>query len=206
MQKSKTFKYKPRRTHKYFYSTKPKIDVNGLTKQKGEPIRLYTMSELRALYPNLPNGRYYEYYISNDSCFEGKQCKEYLNDGIPLILEVYESIEPKYIHSQNICVDVKGGKLKFKDLSNERACDKRRKQNQAYSEFIQGHQRMGHLTTPVFFWFTEFYNHFQEKNKSLPYTFKDLLYYVYTNKDNKKEQNKASKAFVDYVKKALSKP
>jgi len=179
--------------------------MSGLIKRKGRPIRLYTMSHLReVLYPRLPNGRYYEYFIRNDDCFAGKQCKDYCENETPLILEVYEDIESQHIYSQNICVDVRGGRVKFKDCSNERASNKRRDKNAGYAEFIQSHERMGNLTATAFYWFTEFYNYFQQKNKSLPYKFKDLLYHVYQNKSNPKEQKKASEAFVVFAKKTLS--
>ena len=67
LSKTKTIAYKPKHHHYYFYSSKPKLDKKGLIKKRGDNIVLSNMSHCRSIYPELPNGRYYEYLIRDDS-------------------------------------------------------------------------------------------------------------------------------------------
>ena len=205
--KSKTIPYQPKHHHYYFFSSKPKLDERGLTKQRGQNIVLSDMSHCRSSYPELPNGRYYEYFIRHDQFLKGKQCKEFTlidkkADHKQLVaVQIFESIPAKHIESQGLCFDVKGGVVKFAEVvkvSKTKQTDSRIS-NDKFMKFIQSHRDMNHLDVRSFFYFAELYNGCQRLNKGIPYKAKDLICNVYSSHNDKKLQNIASKKFVEYA-------
>lgn len=206
--KTKTIPYKPKYNHYYFYSSRPKLDKKGLVKKRGDNIVLCNMSHCRSIYPELPNGRYYEYIIRDDFFLKNKQCKEYSfydkkADHKQLVgVQIFEDIDPKYIDSQGLCFDVKGGVVKFKDLkgTNKNPTRNLKPANKKFMDFIEGHRRMKHLDVRSYFYFVELYNECQRLNIGIPYKAKDLISKVYSNFNNKKLQKLASDNFVSYKK------
>jgi len=214
-QKPKTKKFKSLGFHWYIYSTKPNVHQYGFKKKRGQKLILSDMRDCRSSYINLPNGRYYEYLIRNDEFLEGKLCKEYKVSYTKIdptkqrlaAIEIFESLDSKYIESQGICFDVKGGVVKFSEVPkiNKDPADKIKKANEKYMKFIKSHHEMGHLTTSSYYHFMEIYNECQWFNKSIPYKIKDLLMNVYSSHNNKKMQNRMSDIFVKYKKECLLK-
>jgi len=206
-QKTKTKKYEPKLHHYYFYSTKPNIHERGLKKKKGEPIRLWKISHLRSGYDSLPNGRYYEYMIRNDSFLKGKQCKEYFyvdedNHVLDVALEIYESVPHKYIETQNLYFDVKGGSVKKSSRKDAVEKTMRRYANEKYAKFIDSHNNMeGHLTSQAYIHFVDLYNECQRRNITIPYQAKDWLNKVYSNVGKPRIQKMYSDDFIAYKKK-----
>ena len=165
------------------------------------------MSHCRSSYPELPNGRYYEYFIRHDEFLKGKQCKEFTlidkkaNHKQVVAVQSFESIPAKHIESQGLCFDVKGGVVKFADVakvSQTKQTDLR-VANEKFMKFIQGHRDMKHLDVSSFFYFAELYNECQRLNKGIPYKAKDLICNVYSNYNDKKLHKTASKKFVEYA-------
>jgi hypothetical protein len=204
--KTKTKQYKPKLHHYYFYSTKPNIHERGLTKKKGEPIRLWKMSHLRSHYGLLPNGRYYEYMIRNDRFLKGKQCKEYFfvdegNHVLDIALEIYESIPHQHVETQNFYFDVKGGSVKRSSRKDSIEKTTRRESNEKYAKFIDSHNNMeGHLTPQAYIHFVGLYNECQRRNISIPYRAKDWLCKIYSHADKPRIQKIYSDDFVAYKK------
>ena len=205
--KSKTTAYQPKHHHYYFFSSKPKLDERGLTKQRGQNIVLSNMSHCRSSYPELPNGRYYEYFIRHDQFLKDKQCKEFTlidkkaDHKEVVAVQVFESISAKHIESQGLCFDVKGGVVKFLDIAKASQTKHTDSYvaNEKFMKFIQGHRNMEHLDVRSFFYFAELYNGCQRLNKGIPYKAKDLICNVYSSYNDKKSQNIASKKFAEYA-------
>lgn len=205
--KSKTIPYTPKYNHYYFFSSKSNLDKKGLTKQRGQNIVLSNMTHCRSSYPELPNGRYYEYFIRNDKFLKNKQCKEFTlidkkaDHKQVVAVQIFESIPAKYIESQGLCFNVKGGAVKFADVSkksqNQQASP--HAPNEKFMQFIQSHRNMKHLDVRSYFYFVELYNQCQSLNKGIPYKAKDLISNVYSSHNDKKLHKVASKNFVKYV-------
>jgi hypothetical protein len=211
--KSKTIQYTTKYNSYYFFSSKSNLDKRGLTKQRGQNIVLSNMSHCRSAYPELPNGRYYEYLIRDDRFLKGKQCKEFTlidkkADHKQLVaVQVFESIPAKYIEPQVVCFNVKGGVVKFTDVgkTSRNQQTNSRISNEKFLKFIQSHRKMSNLDVPSFYYFTELYNKCQNLNIGIPYKAKDLICGVYNNHNDKELKSIASKKFVDYAKKEIEK-
>lgn len=118
--KTKTKPYKRQHCSYLFVSRKSKLNKNGIKRNRGEKLVLSTRSTHRSTYPELPNGTYYEYQVHIDPFMENKPCKEFYFHDIKqdhkhfLGVEVFESIDPKYISlGMNGCFHVKGGVVTF---------------------------------------------------------------------------------------------
>lgn len=120
--RSKTHKYNSCSCHLYFCSTQPNLDKsNGrIKKERGKAITLLHMPEARKSFEELPNGRYYEYFIQ-DGAIEQKQVKtisyfyaQGKNAGVGV--DLLEDLEHRIINSQDLCFDVKGGVKTYKEI------------------------------------------------------------------------------------------
>ena len=117
---TKTKPYKPHHCTYYFVSRKSNLNKKGITRKRGEKLILRTRDSYKSTYPEFPNGTYYEYQVHIDPFHKGKPCKEYhfhdarANHKHFLGVEIFESIDPKYIGKVNDgCFHVKGGVVTF---------------------------------------------------------------------------------------------
>ena len=120
--RSKTHKYNSCSCHLYFCSTQPNLDKsNGrIKKERGKAITLLHMPEARKSFEELPNGRYYEYFIE-DCAIAQKQVKtiSYLyaqGEKAGVGVDLLEDLEHRVINSQDLCFDVKGGVKTYKEI------------------------------------------------------------------------------------------
>jgi hypothetical protein len=125
--KTKTQPYKYEHCTYYLVSKKSKLNKKGIKKKRGEQLVLRTRDSYRSTYPELPNGKYYEYQIYIDAFLLNKPCKKYYlqdtkqNHKHFLGVEIFESIDPKYIgKNNNHSFHVKGGVVTFEHESELR--------------------------------------------------------------------------------------
>ena len=118
--KTKTQPYKAEHCTYYLVSRKSNLNKKGIKRKRGEQLILRTRDSYKSTYPEFPNGTYYEYQIHIDPFMKGKPCKKYYfhdtkqNHKHFLGVEIFESIDPKYIGKVNDgCFHVKGGVVTF---------------------------------------------------------------------------------------------
>ena len=118
--KTKTQPYKYEHCTYYVVSRKSNLNKKGITRKRGEQLILRTRDCYARTYPEFPNGTYYEYQIHLDAFLKDKPCKKYYlhdtkqNHKHLLGVEIFESIDPKYIGKKNNgCFHVKGGVVEY---------------------------------------------------------------------------------------------
>jgi len=118
--KTKTQPYKYEHCTYYLVSRKSNLNKKGIKRKRGEQLILRTRDCYARTYPEFPNGTYYEYQIHLDAFLKDKPCKKYYlhdtkqNHKHLLGVEIFESIDPKYIGKKNNgCFHVKGGVVEY---------------------------------------------------------------------------------------------
>jgi hypothetical protein len=118
--KTKTQPYKYEHCTYYLVSRKSNLNKKGIKRKRGEQLVLRTRDCYARTYPEFPNGTYYEYQIHLDAFLKDKPCKKYYlhdtkqNHKHLLGVEIFESIDPKYIGKKNNgCFHVKGGVVEY---------------------------------------------------------------------------------------------
>lgn len=198
--KSQTLKHKPNYNTFYFVSKSSKIDKKGLTRQRGEDITLSIRSHCKSFYPELPNGKYYEYSIV-DHCLKNKQCKQFTlvdkkADHEQLVgVQIFESISAEHI-TQESSFNVKGGVVTLVPINNPQTSSTKIS-NEKFMKFIESHRSMKNLDVRSYFYFRELYNKCQRLDVGIPYKAKDLISNVYRSHDERSKKV-ASKEFVNY--------
>ena len=100
----------------YFCSSRPNLNKSrGVKKERGKAITLLDRNTSTFAYRDLPNGRYYEYWIQY-ACLENKQVKtisHYYAQGenARVGFDLLEDLSGKDICPTNYYFDVKGGKV-----------------------------------------------------------------------------------------------
>ena len=100
----------------YFCSSRPNLNKSrGVKKERGKAITLLDRNTSTFSYRDLPNGRYYEYWIQY-ACLENKQVKTisyYYAQGenARVGFDLLEDLSGKDICPTNYYFDVKGGKV-----------------------------------------------------------------------------------------------
>ena len=114
----------------YFCSSRPNLDKSrGVQKERGKVITLLDRNTSTFAYRDLPNGRYYEYWIPY-ACLENKQVKTIsyyyaYGENAGVGFDLLEDLNGKDIHSSDYYFDVKGGKVsEHKDKKKKTSCSK----------------------------------------------------------------------------------
>ena len=120
LKRSKTHKYhwsaRESGHRLYFCSSRPNLNNSrGVKKERGKAITLLDRNTSTFAYRDLPNGRYYEYYIQT-ACLENKQVKSISyyyasGEGSGVGVDLLEDLEGRLIMPTNYYFDVKGGKV-----------------------------------------------------------------------------------------------
>jgi len=113
----------------YLCSSRPNLhNSRGIKKERGKAITLLDRNTSTFAYRDLPNGRYYEYYIQT-ACLENKQVKTIYyyyaqgeDDGVGV--DLLEDLEGRLIMSTNYYFDVKGGKVADHTKKEKPSCSK----------------------------------------------------------------------------------
>ena len=208
-----------------FCNLSPFLHKKGLKRKIKEPLLFFVRDIACRKYEQLPNGRYYEYRLTNVDHFKGKPCKYYyiLDENKSKIFvgfELYEDIHRNFININELHFDVKGGKLNYlKKPKKKSAKAHKRHTNKAtdssptahrrvftekYIQFIQGHKRMGHISQEVYGYAMLILRKCAGLNFITPHKFKTLLCDVYSQ-DSKVNKSTAEKTFIQYAKKAYKK-
>ena len=120
LKRSKTHKYhwsaRESGHRLYFCSSRPNLNNSrGVKKERGKAITLLDRNTSTFAYRDLPNGRYYEYYIQT-ACLENKQVKSISyyyasGEGSEVGVDLLEDLEGRLIMPTNYYFDIKGGKV-----------------------------------------------------------------------------------------------
>jgi hypothetical protein len=113
----------------YFCSSRPNLNNSrGITKERGKAITLLDRNTSTFAYRDLPNGRYYEYWIQY-ACLENKQVKTISyyyaqgeNAGVGF--DLLEDLEGRLIMPTTYYFDVKGGKVTDHIKKQKPSCSK----------------------------------------------------------------------------------
>ena len=113
----------------YFCSSRPNLSKSrGVQKERGKAITLLDRNTSTFAYRDLPNGRYYEYWIPY-ACLENKQVKTIsyyyaYGENAGVGFDLLEDLDGKYIYPSDIYFDVKGGKVTDHTKKPKTSCTK----------------------------------------------------------------------------------
>ena len=133
LKRSKTHKYhwtaRESGHRLYFCSSRPNLNNSrGVKKERGKSITLLDRTTCNFAYRDLPNGRYYEYYIQT-ACLENKQVKTIsyyyaYGENAGVGVDLLEDLEGRLIMPTNYYFDVKGGKVTDHIKKKKPSCTK----------------------------------------------------------------------------------
>jgi len=113
----------------YFCSSRPNLNKSrGVKKERGKVITLLDRNTSTFAYRDLPNGRYYEYWIPY-ICLENKQVKTIsyyyaYGENAGVGFDLLEDLNGKDIYPSDIYFDVKGGKVTDHIKKQKPSCSK----------------------------------------------------------------------------------